>query len=340
MKETEILEKCRACSGSHDILYYLIRRKSGTYAVICAPCNYLYRNDKDQFFGVCAYASEDNFTESARRELPFVKKLFGIPMVKTTVRREGGEVIILDNRQIRELPFRSRIDSEPRFSSPFIPAYTCFECGDVTAIIEPRAAFAELCRRDADFRSFADRLAERFEITTEQIGISGSLALGAAKADDYDIVFYGDRAELKRINGVIADINSVGGVPKVSGMPLPFRFIMEEHIVDALFVDEDPALDSLHTARQIRSDVPFRCRVTDDEFAMQVEPFLSVDGEEYSSLLIADTYFHSVIRKGDVIEGIGDILRWEHDGRTEFVMLCREPLRQIKDFTRYFYRYE
>lgn len=341
MDKNGILEKCREYNASNDYLYYrLYREETDTSAIVCAPCNYLYTNAEDQFFGVCIYMSENNLGRGMRPAFPTVKELFGTRMVKVAERTDSQGTRSLDNREIRELPFRHRLDSEPRFPSPFIPAYTCFECADVTDILDPRTALADRCRRNGEFRSLIGALAERFGVETERIGLTGSAALGSGKPGDYDIVFYGDTAELWRINGIMADINRRQGTPKVGGLPLPFRMVFEGRIVDTLMVYDTPASAGVHAARLARADVPFRCRVTDDAAALQVEPYLQVDGGDYSSLILAETFFHAVLRKGDVIEGRGDIIVWEHGGKEERTMLCREPFRQLQDFTRYFRRYE
>lgn len=341
MEKTDILKKCREYNNSNDILYYLIRQKqSDTYAVILAPCNYLYQNDEDQFFGTCIYVSENNVSDVMRPEFPNVKRLSGFPMVKICERTDSQGVHSLTSPEVRALPFRYRIDAEPRFRSPFIPAYTCFECEDVINITDPKTALMNLCRRDSDSRSFISALADRFGISPEQIGISGSTSLGAETFSDYDIVFYGDPDKLHRINGIVADINRRQGTPKVGGLPLPFRMIFQGNIVDVLYVYDSRPLDGIISARKIRTDAAFRCRVTDDTLSLQAQPFLTVDGEDFSSLLIADTFLHAVLKRGDIIEGRGDLLRWEHNGKAENIMFCKDPPTQLKNYLRYFYRYE
>lgn len=341
MDKREILKKCREYDSSNDYLYYLIHKKqSDTYAVIGAPCNYLFRNDKDQFFGTCIYVSENNLPAGMAAEFPCKKKLFGIPMVKITDKMIHGNVSFLTNPEIRELPFRFRMDSVPGFRSPFIPSYTCFACEDVAEIITPRAALTDLCRKNEDFRSFIERITELFDIKNEQIGIAGSVALGADVSADYDIVFYGDPEELWRIHRIAEEMNRRQGTPKSGNMPIPFRVIIEGRIVDILYVYDRPLLAGVHTARLLKTEVPFRCRVTDDTAALQVEPYLKVDGENFSSLLLEESLLHAVFRTGDMIEGKGDLIRWEHNGKTETMMLCRYPLAQILDYPRYFYRYE
>ncbi len=342
MEKCEILNKCREYNSSNDYLYYLIYKKQyDVYAIINAPCNYLYRNDEDQFFGTCIYTSENNISDEMADSVPEGKNLFGIPMVKIASRKKkNGKTEALDNRRIRELPLRYGLNSVPRFSSPFIPAYSCFECEDVIDIIEPRKALADLCRSSGDCASFVSELTERFEIAPEQLGMAGSAALCADSIDDYDIVFYGDAAELRRIWGIQTEINRVQGVPKLDGFPLPFRMMFGGHPVDTLFVYDPPVLEGIHTARQIRGDVAFRCRVTDDPAGLQVGPYLKVSGEDYSAAILADSFFHAVIQKGDIIEGRGDLLQWEHNGETENLIFCRYPFDQLTDFTRYFYRQE
>ncbi len=341
MEKSEILKRCRAYNHSNDNLYYLIHQKEfDTYAVISAPCNYLFSNDQDQFFGTGVYMSNNNFSSRMRTEFTSQKELLGIPLTKTTTGTIGGESYTLDNYEIRELPYLHRPDTAPRFSSPFYPAYTCFECEDVIDIVEPKAALRELCRRDEGFRSFLTELAETFGTEPDKLGLSGSLSLGADSPGDYDIVFYGNVDKLRRINDLIKEINRLQGIPKVGGLPLPFRFIFKECIIDAIFVYEDSDLLTLHTARTIKTNVPFKCRVTDDTRALQFEPFFGVDNEAFSSLIIAESFFHAVIQKGNTIEGIGDILEWEHNGAKENVMLCKDPYRQIKDWTRYFFQYQ
>ncbi|MDO5444922.1 MAG: hypothetical protein Q4F31_04805 [Eubacteriales bacterium] len=341
MSDLDILKKCRALNDSNDILYYLIHsRKYDTSAVICAPCNYLFQNNEDQFFGTCLYVSENNIREEMRSDFPFRKTQCGIPMIKTTIRKDGVRNVSLDNRQIRELPYRYRPDSIPRFHSSFLQSYTCFECADVIEIIDPRAAMIRLCCEDADFRSYVAALGKRFEVSPEQMGLAGSAALGAEKSSDYDIVFYGNAEELRRIHNTVININQKQGVPQAYGLPLPFRFLFREQLVDAFYVCEDFNRNNLHSAEMICENVSFRCRVTDDTYALQMEPFFKVENSDFSYVLLAETFFHATIRKGNVIEGCGDILCWEHDGKKESVMLCREPFRQLKDYTRYYYQQE
>lgn len=341
MNKSEILEKCKKYKESNDYLYYLIHNEEfDTYAVIYTACNYFYANDEDQFFGTCIYVSENNISDEMADAFTCRKTLFNIPMVKIASMEENSRQISLDNRHIRALPLKHRVDSVPRFETPFYPAYSCFECDEVIDIIEPKAALQEMIGRNDDFRAFVSELTERFGISGAQLGIVGSAALGAEVFADYDIVFYGDAEELRRINGIIADINRAQGVPKIDGFPLPFRMLFNGRTVDTLFVYDPPLLDGIHAARLVESDVRFRCRVTDDTAGLQVCPYFKVDGEGYSALFIAESFFHAVIKNGDIVEGRGDILEWEQDGQTERVLFCRDPFAQMIDYTRYFFRDE
>lgn len=339
MDKNEILQRCRKYNDSNDILYYLVgKREYDVYAVVSAPCNYLYQNDKDQFFGSCIYMSENNLNEDMCSWFPYRKDILGIPMRKVCERSEDGKKYSLENSQIRELPFLHRIDTEPRFESVLIPGYTCYECADVIDIIEPRMALRELYDRNDDFRLLVDELKVLFDVKPEQMGLTGSAALNNPAPGDYDIVFYGNKDELRRIDSVITALNKQRCAAKVFGLSLPFRFVIGEHTVDVLSVDNTLALPHLHEAGLIRKDVPFSCRVTDDSFTFQAEPMLTVDSNEFSRVLIIETFFHAAIRKGDIVEGKGDLVLWEHDGKEEYVMLLKEPFRQLKDFSRYFNR--
>lgn len=339
MGKNEIIKKCREYDSSNDFLYYLIYKKQhNVYAVIASPCNYLYCNNTDQFFGTCIYSSENNISESMRPLFPFKKELFGIPMVKTVLKVDNGNTISLDNRQVRELPFIYKIDASPRFQSPFISGYTCFECEDVIDIIDPRSALQRLCSKKEDLCSFIAELADCFSITSSQIGIAGSAALGADSVSDYDIVFYADTEKLIGINNTMLELNKTQTAPYLKGSYLPFRFEFMNSIVDTLFVYEDLKLNSIHESRLVYENVFFRCRATGTAFPLQAPPFIGVDCSEFSYILILDTFFHALIREGDIIEGTGDIIQWEHDGKKENIMLCKEPFRQLKDFTRFFNR--
>lgn len=341
MEKNAILKKCKTCNDSNDILYYIVEKKEfDVYAVVCAPCNYLFQNDAEQFFGSCIYMSEKNLNEDMRSRFPCRRDIRGITMRKVCEKTEGGKKQFLDNSQIRELPFLHRIDAEPRFESVFIPSYTCYDCADVIDIIDPRTVQLDLYGQNDDFRSFIDELKVLFDVKPEQMGLTGSASLSIPAPSDYDIVFYGDKNELRRIDNVIAELNRKRCAPKASGLSLPFRFMLGERVVDTLLVDTAPDLPRLHAAKLIRRGVPFSCRVTDDRAAFQVEPILIVDSMEFSYVIIIETFFHAAIRKGDMVEGVGDLVLWEHDGKEEYAMLLREPFSQLKNFTRYFTRNE
>ena len=112
MNKSEILEKCRKFNSSNDYLYYLIHnREHDTYAVVYSACNYLYANDENQFFGTCIYVSENNIPEEMADAFPCRKTLFNIPMVKIATKEENGKQMSLDNRHIRALPLKHRVDS-------------------------------------------------------------------------------------------------------------------------------------------------------------------------------------------------------------------------------------
>ena len=340
MEKNDILKKCREFNNSNDYLYYVIHKEpSDTTAIICAPCNYLYANDADQFFGICIYVSENALPDELQSAFPSRKRLLGLPMAKISEKTGPEGTSYLLSPQIQELPLRCRLDAAPKGSSGFSPAYTCYSCEDVVDIISPRKALLDRCRENADLRAFLSSLAGRFGLETEQMGLIGSAALGSDHPVDYDIVFYGDASELLRIKGIIDEINHEQGTPIVGGLPLPFRFRHEGCKVDTIFVYEPSMLSGIHSARPVRTGVPFRCRVTDDTWALQVEPYMKVDGEDFSSLLIVETFFHCVFRKGDIIEGRGDILLWNHDGTDEAIMVCRDPFSQLIDFTKYFTRF-
>ncbi len=132
-------------------------------------------------------------------------------------KRPQNELGTLNNNEIRELPFLHRLHSEPRFQTPFYPGYYCFECDDVIDIVDPKIAFMDLYRRDESFCSFMTGLADYFDVRPEQLGVFGSVAMGCDSAGDYDIIFYGNKKELKRIRDLITEMNSIHGVPRVGG---------------------------------------------------------------------------------------------------------------------------
>ena len=105
MSEQEILKKCRNYNDSNDILYYLIHNKQhDTYAIVYAPCNYLFKNEENQFFGICIYVSDNNISPAMSKSFVYHKEMFGIPMTKTTKKLDGDHEAILDSRQIQNLP--------------------------------------------------------------------------------------------------------------------------------------------------------------------------------------------------------------------------------------------
>lgn len=334
-----MMKICRDLNDSNDMLYYLIYKEAcDTYAVIGAPCNYLYQNDAAQFFGTCLYVSENNISDIMQNEFTIHKDVFGIPMISTAKKTVGDKIISLNSRQIRELPLNHKIDTDPGFLPAFYSAYTCFDCKDVIKIIEPRSSMKALYEEKEEFRRFVDGITELFGIRMNQLGIAGSAALHTDHPKDYDIVFYGNADELRRINNIVMDINKIQGVPTAMGMPLPFSFLYKGHIVDTFYVYDDSRIKNLYSAEIRKKNIQFACKVTDDRYALQVEPFFGVNADGFSYLIIAETFFHAVIRSGDTIEGYGDILEWNNNGKTVNVMLCREPFEQIKEFTRYFYR--
>lgn len=191
----------------------------------------------------------------------------------------------------------------------------------------------KLCSENIRFRYYTEDLLEQFDLKPEQTGLAGSAATGAANPGDYDIVFYGNNDELKRINRIIKKRHAEQKNTKdCSTATLPFQFVHKGTMIDAFFVYDRLVSHNLNTACIICENVSFQCVVTDDSMAMQAEPVLGVDADRFSYLIIVDAMFRAVFKKGDIIEGIGDLACWVHNGTKEKLMICKYPLQQIKDY--------
>ncbi len=223
------------------------------------------------------------------------------------------------------------------YRNPFSSSFISFNKGDVVDTSSPRKALSMMKKASPQLDSIISLVEDTLNVSESQIGVTGSLALGAEEVHDYDIVFYGNIVELNQIQKRISAQITQNGPVFETGLKWPCRYYDRNgniiccffNIEDSFNLDPAFVTDSFPQNQRIT----FQVRVADDSFSIAKVPILLLEeNEQFNVLVIFSRAFRGVFKSGDTISGVGNI---SADGKT---ILCFDPANSITDWIKYFNR--
>lgn len=218
----------------------------------------------------------------------------------------------------------------------FADAFIAFDKSDIVATSVPKAALRSIRESNSTISSIIEAAKDILELSDNQIGLTGSLALGAKRYNDIDLVIYGGIKELNQVQRKIEKQISRTADVFENGLKWPCRFYDDDgNIICCFFnIEGENYLDSVinNDFLSDKKRVAFSVRVADDFFSLAKTPLLLLDEGGYNAIIILSRAFRCVFRSGDIISGIGYVAS---DSKT---ILCIDPFNNIENWKFYFNR--
>lgn len=221
------------------------------------------------------------------------------------------------------------------FTKPFVAFKNEYVCEKS----EPRTALSQLKQKNHSIYEIIQQVSEEFGVSEHQVGITGSLALGAEEYNDLDLVFYGSITEINNIKERIRKYIKKNGSVYESGLHWPCRYYNNDGYIICCFFNilDDDYLSFIKNSnyRITEKKVQFSVQVSDDTYSIAKMPLLFLQSRIYDSLVITSRAFRNVFHNGDIINGMGYVLEKENGKQS---IICTEPFLNIFDYTNYFNR--
>lgn len=218
----------------------------------------------------------------------------------------------------------------------FADAFIAFDKSDIVTTSVPKTALRSIRENNTAVNSILEAAKDVLELSDDQIGLTGSLALGARTYHDIDLVIYGGIKELNRVQKRIQKQISRTIEVFENGLKWPCRFYDDDgNIICCFFnIEGENYLDSVinNDFRTDKKRVAFSVRVADDVFSLAKTPFLFLDKGDYDTIVILSRAFRSVFKTGDIISGVGYVA-----GNSK-TLLCIDPFSNIENWEFYFNR--
>lgn len=337
---TGLLKPCNGCcQGVEDTLYYhIVDRKTGIEAYVFSEYNALFANEAHKVVGKCFYLYLPGEHRHIYGEFK-TKDIAGRTFLNLGYRKAGDDYVVNSDADIKKLISERNIFPEYTLNNLFAHNYTCFDEADVVGVSEPRGVLKRLCRTDTALQEVIEGIIDDLDVCIEDLGITGSMSLGVEGCSDYDIVFYGDIRKLNEIKLKIDYLRTKRGNVVEYGLKWPCRYYdRQSNLICCFFVCTDYNYEIYRSAQIVCDNYAFHAVVRNDTYSILKAPVLDVSEENASSVIIFNSGFKGVFRKGDGIEGEGKLIKYNNGDTEQYAILCTSPFEQICNYTAYFNR--
>lgn len=328
----------KSYQGLEDTLYYKIfDRTTGIEAYVFSEYNCLFENEDNKIIGKCFYLHIP-MEKNQYSELFKTKTLLGKDYYNLGYKKSGECFIVNSDTDIKEFIIQNHIILEKSVDNNiFAENYSCFDDGLVVGVSEPRKALIQCYLKNKKFQKVIDEIIDNFGVKIENLGLTGSLALGSQEAADYDIVFYGEIKELNRIKKRIDIYRAKYGNVEEYGLTWPCRYHDDNgNLICCFFVCSDNVYEPLKSAEIVSDEYRFDVIINDDSYSILKAPILKTNDKQVDSLIILNSAFKGIFQRGDNIQGKGKIIKYRVDGAIHYSILLLNPYEEIYDYNKFF----
>ena len=171
--------------------------------------------------------------------------------------------------------------------------------------IFPREELKKRRKEDSKLDALAQEIESLFDIGPEDLGITGSVCLGAKHFGDYDFVFYGSVEQMLKIKRIIDGLTKEQ-TRRVfeNGLFWRARFMFHGEII-CCFFNYDAYLPQLWELYNLELDKPaqFSGIVQSQEYALSKNAYFKLKGSTFDSVILLSNMFKNAINIGDRISG-------------------------------------
>lgn len=316
-------------NGMDDTLYYhVIDKNTGTEAYVFSEYNSVFINQQRTVTGKCYYIHTSNLEEKYHDSFK-IKRINGKSFINMGYRKMANDFVVNPDISIKNFVEQNKLFSSGSFNNIFSYNYTAFDEACVIGVSEPRRALKALYYNNITLKTVVDEIIKEFNIDIDNLGITGSLALGSDNVSDYDIVFYADINKLNQIKRKIDSYRIKNGNVNEYGFKWPCRYYDNKgNLICCFFNCLDYNYQSLHKAEVVDCKYKFSVMVKEDIFSILKAPVLETD-DEVGSIILFNSGFKGVFKKGDKISGCGKIIRYFDGGKEKHSILCLSPYDEI-----------
>lgn len=316
-------------NDSDDILYYFIIddvTKSSAY--VFAEYNSFFSNEKNIIVGKCLYINAPKIDINDKHYKS--KNILGKNYMNIGYRKKGNEYIINSDKCIQSFVLNNNLFSFANSNSIFSTNYSAFEIKNVIGVSEPRKSLKILYKKNKNFRRIIDNIMRKFEVDIDDLGLTGSLSLGSNNASDYDIVFYGNISKLNLIKNRIDYYINKNGHVREYGVNWPCRFYDDDgNLICCFFNCTDNIYESIKNAVIVKEKYTFEAKIIDDTFSILKAPILKIDDFNFGNIILFNSGFKGILKAGDIISGVGKIIKYKEDEKSKYSILCTTPYDEL-----------
>lgn len=220
-----------------------------------------------------------------------------------------------------------------KFKDQFSSRFFAVSPKDVIQCASPRVCLQKICSENRHLAGIIRNISALFGLPAGQLGITGSLSLGAADYQDIDIVIYGTSEEISRVKRVIHEQQILHGPIVEHGKKWPCRFRDSENNIICCFFNytdhvyskvTDILLPLIESNQRCCS---FRETIIDDAYSFSKTPIYQLSGEKYDWLVVLSREFRGRLQKGNKISGSA---LWGYTSDNQKVLVVFEPYRELK----------
>lgn len=327
--------------GVEDTLYYkIIDKNTGIEAYVFSEYNSFFANKEHKVVGKCFYLHipdlDKRYYRVFKKKNISEKEFLNLGYQKG----DGDEHFIVNSDvNIKNFISQNHIFSEQSLDNIFSYNYSCFDEELVVGVSEPRVVLKQLYSKNAKIKEIVDEIINAFQVRIEDLGLTGSLALGCDSLSDYDIVFYGNIEKLNEIKSKIDFFRMKNGNVKEYDLNWPCRYYDNySNLICCFFVCTDYDYQFLKNAEIVADKYQFDITIKKDTFSILKAPILEIYDKNIDSIIIFNSGFKGVLRKGDRIKGYGKVIRYSINGKEKYAILCLNPYEEIYNYKTFFNR--
>lgn len=341
MTKEEILSKCIENNFSTDYLYYVVQdKKSHAKSIICSAWNLLFSNEHQQIAGVTIYTTKNNVPKHQHKDYSPSKIINGEEYIKVCAKIIDGVYHNLTFKENKEQIFLNKIDVEPKFSSILTDNFTFYNYEDVIDIIDPISSARHAYETSSRVKKVLNMIMEDYSIPLENIGVIGSVALGSNETHDFDLILYGNSNEIARYKKILDKQITKNGKFKVGDIYVPFLYDRNGESLDILFSYKFDKPISYKRPRLIKDNIYFEVEICSEDWSYNQFPIYIAKSSKLKLLTLRlglmSSLFRMSIKKGDVVKGVGSLVKYIHNGQIKHMILCVYPEEQIENYQQYF----
>lgn len=325
-----------------DTLYYLLTDpSSGDLLYVFSDYSHLFSHISQGITGKCIYLHRhDGNTLPDKFK---TKKIHGLDFLNTAWKYDSSsqEYQIYPDRAIKAFTqeySRLLLPNE----EPLLQNYSIFDCTYATTRFQPRQVLPLIMERCPKVGAAVSRISQSFGVPLSQLGITGSLALGAESTGDIDVVFYGSISALQDVRVQISDYHRHFGPVEENGWIWPCRFYDGAgNLICCFFnIQNDTYADCLKAGhgKVSQEKVHYTIRVADDTYSIAKTPFLCLDDGVYDALILFDRAFKGIFRKGDILSGCANVVTCLVNGILHQFLLSLSPTEEIDHWQSFVHR--